>query len=138
MFKTLSITLVAIVAMLSIGTSVFAHSTNPAAPDSPAHIACEGASASNVYKNGECVSSSDGTTLFGKGGIFERVANVLLLITGAVSVIMIIVGGFRYVVSGGSESGVKGAKNQILYAVIGLVVTLLAFAIVNFVISAAS
>jgi hypothetical protein len=48
---------------------------------------------------------------------------------------MIIIGGFRYVVSGGDSAGVEGAKNTILYAVIGLVVALLAQAIVVFVIS---
>lgn len=97
--------------------------------------------AGNPLQNGIDAStpnSAGSQTLFGDGGVFETIANTLLLITGAVSVIMLIVGGFRYVVSGGSESGVKGAKNQILYAIIGLVVTLLAFAIVRFVTGALS
>lgn len=65
----------------------------------------------------------------------ETVTQILVFIIGAISVLMIIIGGFRYVVSGGDSAGVEGAKNTILYAVIGLVVTILAQTIVVFVIS---
>ncbi len=65
--------------------------------------------------------------------LFKTIVNVLLFIIGAVSVIMIIVGGFRYVTSGGDQAHVKAAKDTILYAVVGLIVALLAFAIVGFV-----
>lgn len=76
-------------------------------------------------------TSSD---LFGTGGIFTKITNVLLFIIGAISVIMLIIGGIRYVVSGGDSSAVTAAKNTILYAVIGIIVALLAYALVNFVI----
>lgn len=68
-------------------------------------------------------------------GIFKTVTNVLLFIIGAISVIMLIIGGIRYVVSGGDSSAVTGAKNTILYAVVGIVVAILAYALVNFVIT---
>jgi len=48
---------------------------------------------------------------------------------------MIIVGGIRYATSNGDQSAVKGAKDTILYAVVGLIVALVAYAIVNFVIN---
>lgn len=67
--------------------------------------------------------------------VILQVVNVLLYIVGAIAVIMIIVGGFKYVTSGGDSAGVTSAKNTILYAVIGLVVALLAFALVNFVLN---
>lgn len=66
--------------------------------------------------------------------IFTTIANILLFILGAVAVIMLIIGGFRYVVSGGDSSAVEGAKNTILYAIIGIIVAFLAFAAVNFVV----
>lgn len=66
-------------------------------------------------------------------GVISTVVNLLLYILGAVAVIMIIVGGFMYVTSGGDAGGVKKAKDTIFYAVIGLIVALLAYAIVNFV-----
>ena len=67
-------------------------------------------------------------------GFVKTIINILLFIIGAVAVIMIIFGGFRYVISGGDQSHVKAAKDTILYSVVGLVVAFLAFAIVNFVV----
>ncbi|MEO5949248.1 MAG: hypothetical protein ABIP74_02505 [Candidatus Saccharimonas sp.] len=69
------------------------------------------------------------------GDIIKTIVNVLLFILGAVAVIMIILGGIRYTISQGDSTAITSAKNTILYAVIGLVVALLAYAIVNFVIS---
>lgn len=73
----------------------------------------------------------------GSGGDLESlittIVNVLLFLIGVLSVIMIIYGGFRFVTSGGSAETVKAAKNTILYSIVGLVVAILAFAIVNFV-----
>lgn len=65
--------------------------------------------------------------------IIGNVINILLFIIGVVSVIMIIIGGINYTLSQGDSGKVKSAKDTILYAVIGLVVALLAYAIVNFV-----
>jgi len=63
------------------------------------------------------------------------ITNTLLLAIGFVSVVMLIIGGFRYVLSNGNEKSVSGAKDTILYAIIGVVVALLAFAIINFVLT---
>lgn len=79
-------------------------------------------------------SEEQPTNLFGAGGVFQTVTNVLLFIIGAVSVIMLIIGGVRYTISQGDSSAVTSAKNTILYAVIGLIVAILAYAVVNFVI----
>ncbi len=66
--------------------------------------------------------------------IIQTIINVILFIIGAAAVIMIIIGGITYTTSGGDAAAVKKAKDTILYAVIGLVVAFLAFAIVNWVI----
>ena len=58
----------------------------------------------------------------------------MLFLVGAISVIMVVVGGLRYVISGGNTTNVGAAKNTILYAIVGLVISLLAYAIINFVI----
>lgn len=73
--------------------------------------------------------------LFGPGGIFQAITNVLLFIIGAVSVIMLIMGGIRYTISQGDSAAITSAKNTILYAIVGIVVALLAYAAVNFVIT---
>ncbi len=64
------------------------------------------------------------------------VVNVLLFVLGAISVIMIVIGGIRYTLSNGDSAAITSAKNTILYSVIGLIVALLAFAIVDFVLGA--
>lgn len=73
-------------------------------------------------------------TLFGASGIFTTVSNVMLFVVGAISVIMVIVGGLRYVISGGNSTNITAAKNTILYAVVGLIISVMAYAIINFVI----
>lgn len=65
----------------------------------------------------------------------KTIVNVLLFILGAIAVIMIIIGGIRYTTSNGDAGQVSSAKNTILYAVVGLVVAILAYAIVNFVVT---
>lgn len=77
-------------------------------------------------------------SLFGQAGVFQNVTNMMLFVVGALSVIMIIIGGMRYVISGGEASKVQAAKNTILYACVGIVVALLAYAIVAFVIGSFS
>jgi hypothetical protein len=62
------------------------------------------------------------------------VLTVVYWMVGVLSVIFIIIGGFKYVTSGGDPKNTASAKNTILYAVVGVVVAILAFAIVNFVI----
>jgi hypothetical protein len=95
------------------------------------------ASALGIY-DGVHSARGDGQPrdLFGAGGVLTTITNILLFIVGALSVIMIIVGGLRYVLSAGNSTAVTAAKNTILYAVVGLVVAFLAFAAINFVISA--
>ena len=96
-----------------------------------------GASALTLQEGAEA-ARCDGcpADLFGDTGVFKQVTNTILYIVGIVAVIMLIIGGIRYVTSGGDAKKVTDAKNTVLYAIIGLVIAFLAFAIVNFVISA--
>jgi cytochrome bd-type quinol oxidase subunit 2 len=70
--------------------------------------------------------------------IIKLVINIFSLLVGVVSVIMIIIGGLKYITSGGEGSNITGAKNTILYAIIGLVVVALAQVIVRFVLAKAT
>lgn len=74
--------------------------------------------------------------LFGNNGVFRQVTNMILYVVGIIAVIMLIIGGIKYVTSGGDSKKVTDAKNTVLYAIIGLIICFLAFAIVNFVVSA--
>lgn len=67
----------------------------------------------------------------------KRVINIFSVIAGIASVFMVILGGFRYVTSGGDPSTVSSAKKTILYALIGVVVVAMAQTLVWFVLSEA-
>lgn len=68
--------------------------------------------------------------------VIQSIVNLLMFITGAVAVIMIVIGGIKYVTSAGEASQAKSAKDTILYAVIGLIVAIVAYAVVTFIINA--
>ncbi|HSW81724.1 MAG TPA: hypothetical protein VLG40_05000 [Candidatus Saccharimonas sp.] len=80
-----------------------------------------------------CTATSD--KLFGPGSFWNRILETFTFIIGSLSVLMIIIGGVRYTVSGGEEKAIKAAKNTILYSIVGLVVAMMAYAIVHFVIT---
>jgi hypothetical protein len=67
-------------------------------------------------------------------GKFAAALNIVYGVTGAISVLVITIAGFRYIISRGDPNSVAQAKRAILYAVIGLLVTLSAFAITTFVV----
>jgi hypothetical protein len=92
-----------------------------------------GANSAQGNDQSSCLfGSEDGCD--GQTPIFKTITNVLLFIIGAVSVIMLILGGIKYTVSQGDSSAVTSAKNTILYSIIGLIVAILAYAAINFVI----
>lgn len=67
-------------------------------------------------------------------GVVNTIVNTLLFILAAVSVVVIIIAGITYTTSGGDATLVAKAKNTLLYAVVGLIVAIMAYAIVNYVI----
>lgn len=92
-------------------------------------------SAVNVFDN--CKDNTDNTVCKSSTdqapSMIKTIINILLYILGIIAVIMIIVGGMRYTTSNGNASQLKEAKDTILYSVVGLVVAILSFTIVNFV-----
>ncbi len=94
----------------------------------------------DVFKS--CSGSSDtavckatGDKLFGPNSIWTKIISTLIFVTGSVSVLMIVIGGLRYAISAGDQGAINTAKNTILYAVVGLILSLMGYAIVNFVLS---
>jgi hypothetical protein len=67
--------------------------------------------------------------------LIRTIVNLLSAVVGIVAVIMIIFGGLRYITSGGNDTSVTGAKNTILYAIIGLIIVALAQVLVRFTLS---
>lgn len=74
------------------------------------------------------------TELFDDGGIVTTVINTMLFIVGILAVIMIIYAGIRYTTAHGDKGQVESAKNTLMYSIVGLVVAIVAYAVVNWVV----
>lgn len=116
----------------------------PAMPLAIAHADIQGGLNCGADLNASGIGSSDincPTEITDPGSDVDRiiklVINIFSLIVGVVSVIMIIIGGLKYITSGGDSGNITGAKNTILYAIIGLVVVALAQVVVKFVLQKA-
>ncbi len=98
------------------------------------------ACATAAKNDGEMPSycQTTGTTkdpLTGPDGTLTKITNIVGFVAGAVAVIMIIIGGFRFVISRGDSAKVVTARQTILYSVVGLIVIVFARTIVIFVLS---
>lgn len=91
----------------------------------------------NLQVGGQC-TAADPDAQDKVNGLIKLVINIFSLVVGVVSVIMIIIGGLKYITSSGDSNNVTSAKNTILYAVVGLVIVALAQFIVKFVLSKAA
>ncbi len=138
MIKKLALTLGVLVSLLLPGlvtsATVFAQ-TPPAdrSANDPLTVVCEGAGSASTACLGR--TTQDNNPVFGPSGVLTRVVQIIALVTGVTAVIMIMVGGFRYIISSGDPANVTSAKNTILYAIIGLVVATSAQVIVIFVLN---
>jgi hypothetical protein len=106
-----------------------------------AYAACtpiqQGINTGAGYASGQSTTCGDSnSTNFSK--IAANVVNIFSMIVGAVAIIMIIYGGFKYITSGGDSGNVTAAKNTLIYAIIGLIIVALSQFIVHFVLNGAS
>lgn len=115
--------------------SIVATSFLPSLTLADSHPSCPGGIAGgDPIAGAQCAAPSKASgDLFASGGLFQKISDTLIFIIAAISVIMLIIGGLRYVISQGDKTHVESAKNTILYAIIGLVVAILAYGIVHFV-----
>jgi hypothetical protein len=131
MITTLSITGFVFVPAVLVGAPAIAH----AQTQNQVGQLCNGATLNvNTSSPGTCDNSSGGAI----SNLLKFVLNIFSILVGVTAVIMIVVGGFKYIVSGGESSRVSGAKDTILFAIVGLVVVALAQIIVHFVLSSLS
>ncbi len=105
-------------------------------PDDPTtYKTIYGKSYADCSQASSLVSDPDGCSGGDVNEMIQRIINLVIFIIGMVAVVMIILGGVNYATSQGDPGKVKKAKDTILYGIIGLVVAILAFALVNFIIS---
>jgi uncharacterized membrane protein len=96
----------------------------------PISDACSNSGASG---SSTCTNTNSSNPVFGPTGIITKATGVFAIVIGIIAVIIIMVSGMRFILSGGDAQKVASARNTILYSVIGLVVAVLAQAIVLFV-----
>ncbi|HEY5267594.1 MAG TPA: pilin [Candidatus Saccharimonadales bacterium] len=129
--KSIFIKFLILVALASV--SVLPNSVYASSSASQSEV-CQGVSELN--NNSGCASSASSELSI--NSIFRLVLNLLSAVVGITAVIMIIVGGVKYITSSGNAERTNGAKNTILYAIIGLLIVALAQIIVKFVLNKAS
>ncbi len=92
----------------------------------------------NAVGNG--LTNSGLPSLFGTGGLnsstslsdlIVRIIDILLTFGGVIAVVFVIIGGYQYVVSGGNEETAEKGKKTLINAIIGVIVIVLAYAIIN-------
>lgn len=102
-----------------------------AAPADTKSLACEGVK--SISGEADCTGGASKIE-----GVLKTVLNLLSAIVGIVAVIMMIIGGFKYVTSNGDANSISSAKNTIMYAIVGIVIAALAQVIVRFVLKKAT
>jgi len=94
--------------------------------------------ADGTVSNG--LSNAGLQSIFGTGGLnssqslsdlIVRVVDILLTFAGVVAIVFVIIGGYQYVVSGGNEETAEKGKKTLINAIIGIVVVVLAYTIIN-------
>ncbi len=91
------------------------------------------ADAKDEVKKGADMTNSGGSAKQDLPDVITTIINVMLFIAGALAVIMIIYGGIRYITAHGDEKQVKVAKDTIVYSVVGLIIAIIAYALVTFI-----
>ncbi len=138
MLMALAFVLVTSHAAWATTTSQPQETTVPATTQSIANGVCQGVLGTEDTSTDSSVTIKDCTTNDGGEtfmGVIKRIINMFSILVGSVSVIMIIIGGFRYIISGGDSAGVGAATITILYAIVGLVIVLFSQIIVRFIVS---
>lgn len=122
--KLLKSSFIVVISMLVLGL-VIAPSAMAA---DPLQDACNRAQSASA-----CQNRSADNPIFGPKGLVTRATQIVTIAVGAAAVIMIIIGGFRYVLSAGDSNATQSARNMIIYAVVGLIIALVAQSLVLFV-----
>ncbi|OIP22675.1 hypothetical protein COX95_01635 [bacterium CG_4_10_14_0_2_um_filter_33_32] len=90
----------------------------------------------DLWKNIECIEGgnnpNDPCQLSDLATLLTNLINVALALVSTIAVIFIIVGGFQYITSAGNPDNIGRAKTTILYAIIGLILAIISFSIINF------
>jgi len=129
-FKLFVLSLVGPLVLLFGTAAPVLAATSTTTPTPASSQVCAGVPNAHVASDGTCQVTGSPTL----NNVVATAVNVLSMIVGLAGVIMVVMGGFKYITSGGDGQKAAGAKNTLVYAVIGLVIAALAQVLVQFVI----
>lgn len=115
--------------------SIFALLLPAALPHSVSALDIFGGACDEATADSEVCTANTTNPVSGTEGVILGVVNILSFVIGVAAVIMVILGGLKYITSNGDANSISAAKNTVLYALIGLVVAASAQVIVRFIVS---
>ncbi|MCA9332569.1 hypothetical protein KDA00_01705 [Candidatus Saccharibacteria bacterium] len=129
-FKSITklFSIAAILFVVTLSTGIASAATTPPTPPPGRDSVCEGIG----ITGGDCDATTTQTSV---SSLVANVISILSWVVGVAAVIMIMIGGFKYITSQGDANSINSAKNTILYAIVGLAVALFAQLIVMFVVN---
>ena len=130
MFKKVMAGFVVVASMALVMTGLGALSSLPAQAACDPKKGMEGALQDDCSRGPGQAKELDGNQ-----GVITTIINTMLFIVGLLAVIMIIYADIRFVTAHGDEKQVESARQTIIYSVVGLIVAILAYALVNWVFS---
>lgn len=136
MIKKLGLFVTALLGVLTLATAALPMQSAFAAYDPLGEVCSQGdkAPTSPTCKENANQLNSDTNPLTGKDGLIMKISVIVASIAGVVAVIMVIIGGAGMITSGGDAGKLKEARSRVFHSLIGLVIIVLAQAIIAFVV----
>lgn len=138
MIKKLKSIFISIAALSLVTVPAFALAPAAFADVTPVQINRSLCSGTNFNVSGSSTECQAGASTDDLNSLLSKIITIFSAVVGVIAVLMIIVGGLRYITSGGDTSKVSAAKTTIIYALVGLVIVALAQLIVHFVLNQSS
>jgi len=134
MMKYLIIIIITVTATLLFGNAA-SHVQAAYDQTDPFQTVCKDNPHATVCKDKDAVQTQSDNRIYGNNGILMKATSIVRTAVGVASVIVLIIGGIKYITSGGDANAISSAKNTVFYAIIGLVIALVAQAIIYLVLS---
>jgi len=130
MKKFITIVFITLATLLLFGATIHVKATYTYDQTDPFQQICQNNPGATVCRDKLAVQTTDDNKVYGPNGILMKATKLVRTAVGVASVIVLIIGGIKYVTSRGDANAVASAKNTVLYAVFGLVITVAAQAII--------
>lgn len=125
----LSLGFIVVLAGFAVGPASMVHAADVLKP------ACSNLTEAEQKKNSACNNDPDKNPLFGNDGLLNKITLGIAMVAGFVAIIFMIIGGYKMILSNSDKQAFTNGRNTLIYAAIGLIVIVIARALVSFVIT---